>query len=181
MLTKKDIGRIVSVTWQGAGFYFDAEVGTICDICSRNLSFVGVRFDRNNAYFHSCGENCEDGYGYYVPESMITFIDEEGMPPSVNTAYASLDSVLSDAMTQASKTKGVERHANNNNYEDQVICVVQRLLKDHPFGGHAYQAIKKTIEAGRLLKIKGPEAAYQETLGAINYLSAMGILIKEEK
>lgn len=95
-------------------------------------------------------------------------------------AYQSLQDVLKDAELQASQGKGAIRHATNNKYEDQVICVVGRLLKDHPFGAHAYQVIKKTIEAGRLYKIKGPEAAYQENLGAINYSAAMNILIKEE-
>ncbi len=96
-----------------------------------------------------------------------------------NGPYDSLNDVLNDAYTQAAEGKGKARHATDNNYEDQVICVVGRLLKDHPFGAHAYQVIKKTIEAGRLYKINGPEAAYQEVLGAINYSSAMGILIKE--
>lgn len=95
--------------------------------------------------------------------------------------YSALEEVLDDALEQSESGKGKERHANNNRYEDQVICVVQRLLKDHPFGGHAYQIIKKTIEAGRLYKIKGKEAAYQEMLGAINYASAMCILIKEDQ
>jgi hypothetical protein len=39
--------------------------------------------------------------------------------------------------------------------------------------------IKKTVEAGRLAHIKGPDAAEAELLGAINYLSAMVILIRE--
>lgn len=94
--------------------------------------------------------------------------------------YDSLSRVFGSAFTQASSGKGFERHANNNQYEDQVICVVQRLLKDHPYGGHAYQIIKKTIEAGRLFKISGPEAAYNEMLGAINYAAAMCILIDED-
>lgn len=98
----------------------------------------------------------------------------------LNDPYTSLAQVLDHAHAQASQGKGKERHANDNNYEDQVICVVGRLLKDHPFGAHAYQVIKKTIEAGRLYKIKGPEAAYNEMLGAINYAAAMNILIIEK-
>ena len=95
--------------------------------------------------------------------------------------YQSLQDVLEDAEGQASKTKGVERHANNNNFEDQVMCQLGRLLKNHPFGSLGFQVCKKTIEAGRLYGIKGQEAAYQEVLGAINYLAGMGILIKEKK
>lgn len=94
--------------------------------------------------------------------------------------YHSLHQVLMDAQSQASQGKGKERHADNNSYEDQVICVVGRLLKGHPFGAHAFQVIKKTIEAGRLYKLKGPDAAYNEILGVINYAAAMNILIKEK-
>jgi hypothetical protein len=104
-------------------------------------------------------------------------------PVQYNSAvdnYEKLKEILSSAHTQASAGKGAIRHANNNKYEDQVICVVQRLLKDHPFGGHAYQVIKKIIESGRLYKIKGKEAAFQEVLGAINYAAAMCILINED-
>ena len=99
----------------------------------------------------------------------------------VKEGYQKLDDVMLDALNQSQSGKGLQRHANNNAYEDQVICVAQRLLKNHPFGGHAYQIIKKTIEAGRLYNIKGSEAAYHEMLGAINYASAMCILIKEKE
>lgn len=160
MIAKKDIGRRVIVTDLGSG--------TIMDFYSSS-SFV-IEFDESKPYFHTCSGVCKPGHGYYVDMTMITFADDE---------YASLKKVLKDAEDQCSRGKGKIRHANNNKYEDQVICVVGRLLKDHPFGAHAYQVIKKTIEAGRLYKIKGPEAAYQEILGAINYCAAMNILIKE--
>ena len=95
--------------------------------------------------------------------------------------YKSLEDTLQAAIDQASTGKGKERHAVDNAFEEQVICAVQRLLTNHPFGGQAFQVIKKTIEAGRLYQNNGPDAAYAEVLGAINYLAAMGILIQEAK
>jgi hypothetical protein len=170
MITKKDIGRRVYVLEDADGNTIN-DKGTIAAVdCIDGQKCVAVEFDKMNYLFHHCEGATKSGYGWYLEEDMITFID---------TDYDSLKSVLKDAEEQASKGKGVERHATNNKYEDQVICVVGRLLKDHPFGAHAYQVIKKTIEAGRLYKIKGPEAAYQEILGAINYCAAMNILIKE--
>ena len=181
MITEKDIGRRVVINGMVDGFEFVNEPGTLCSIEDEYTPF-GICFDRHiGDDMHSCNGYCTTDNGWYVKEENIEFVDEE--KPSIDDIdpYSSLDNVLKDALAQADSGKGAIRHANNNNYEDQVICVVQRLLKGHPFGGHAYQIIKKTIESGRLLKIKGKEAAYQEMLGAINYASAMCILIKEEE
>lgn len=93
--------------------------------------------------------------------------------------YASLERTLADALDQAANGKGKERHAADNAFEDQVICAVQRLLMGHPFGYQAGQAIKKTVEAGRLFNIGKPDAAKAEALGAINYLAAMDIMVDE--
>jgi hypothetical protein len=97
----------------------------------------------------------------------------------VKEGYQTLYNVLFDALEQSQSGKGVERHAADNNFEDQVICVVQRLLFKHPFGYQAGQAIKKLIEAGRLYDLERPDEAYAEVCGAINYAAAMAHLIKE--
>ena len=97
----------------------------------------------------------------------------------IDVAYGGLRGVLESAFIQASQGKGNERHATDNAFEDQLICQIQRMLKGHPLAGQAFQVIKKTVEAGRLAHIKGPDAAEAELLGAINYLSAMVILIRE--
>lgn len=144
--------------------------GLICDFCSND----------NAAQLGPCLD-CDETYSKFVPrtgrqkKSSFSIQNVGSVDP-----YFELNLVLQDAQAQASQGKGKERHADNNAYEDQVICVVGRLLKDHPFGAHAYQIIKKTIEAGRLYKIKGADAAYNEMLGAINYAAAMNILIKEK-
>lgn len=175
MVSKEDIGRRVLVDELiYKDIHFTNLKGTVKDYFEGGSS-LAVEFDDKCVLFHACGGTCKNEHGLYVREDQVTFIDEG----KEYDLYESLNSVLDDACEQASKGKGAERHANNNKYEDQVICVVGRLLKDHPFGAHAYQVIKKTIEAGRLYKIKGPEAAYQEVLGAINYAAAMNILIKE--
>jgi len=182
MISAKDIGRRVIVNGEADGLEFENELGTLCSI-EEDYAPFGICFDRFvGDDTHSCNGYCKSDYGWYVTAENIKFVDEPKIKPCKKTnPYSALDNVLKDALAQADSGKGAERHANNNNYEDQVICVVQRLLKDHPFGGHAYQIIKKTIESGRLLKLKGKEAAYQEVLGAINYASAMCILIKEEE
>lgn len=96
--------------------------------------------------------------------------------------YALLKQELDSALKQASGGKGKERHAKEGqNFEDQVMCEVQRLLMDHPCGGLAYQVIKKTIESGRLLNEKGVDSAKKEVYGAINYLGGMNIIYEEQK
>ena len=91
--------------------------------------------------------------------------------------YTKLQGVLDLAYAQASSGKGKERHANENPFENQPICQISRLLKDSTGEQAAvkFQAIKKTIEAGRLEK----DAAVRELLGAINYLSAAIIMLQE--
>lgn len=92
--------------------------------------------------------------------------------------YGRLSSVLLQALAQASEGKGKERHAAGNAFEDQPICAIQHMLVDHPFGFQAGQVIKKVVEAGRLFRDKGSEAAKAEILGAINYAAAMVVLIE---
>lgn len=187
------IGDRVSVTGEQDGIDFSNNLGTILDIDDDGDILVEFdEFINGDTY-----KGCKPGHGWIVPEEMCEKINTKiamGVESEYGeiihdflyeniykeSAYSALEEVLDDALEQSENGKGKERHANDNRYEDQVICVVQRLLKDHPFGGHAYQIIKKTIEAGRLYKIKGKEAAYQEMLGAINYASAMCILIKED-
>jgi hypothetical protein len=138
-----------------------------------------------NNFGHSKACQCDKCKEYWGKErELAAKIITQEMPKESFSApkknYSLLENVLAHAVQQASTGKGKERHANDNNYEDQLICVVGRLLRGHPYGSHAYQVIKKTIEAGRLYYIKGPKAAYAEVLGAINYAAAMNILISED-
>jgi len=169
----------------GAGNCDEDLYGVIVDESPGFKHRIGVEF---SAYIggHDCHGKGEYGFCEYVLTENCTKVSEYEYMKNldelsvIDDGYKELDEVFNDAYDSASIGKGKERHADDNNYEDQVICVVQRLLKDHPFGGQAFQVIKKTIEAGRLYKIKGKDAAYKEILGAINYAAAMGILIKED-
>ncbi|MBR4422624.1 MAG: hypothetical protein IKS68_00215 [Mailhella sp.] len=88
--------------------------------------------------------------------------------------YEILCEVLGEAVEQASKGKGKERHARDGEaYESQIICeVARRVGLGYPLG----QACKKIYESQRL----DPERGIAELLGAINYLAAAVIVMQEE-
>ena len=85
-----------------------------------------------------------------------------------NELYHELESVLKEAYDQASIGKGKERHANDNAFEDQLICLFERLHLSFCEG----QAIKKIIEAHRT-------RSNVDRLGAINYIAALIITSRE--
>lgn len=92
--------------------------------------------------------------------------------------YSSLIGIMLEALDQASKGKGLERHANEEiPFENQTICILRRSKLSFTSG----QAVKKIIEARRLEDLKGKEAAIHELLGAINYIAAEVIILKEEE
>ena len=71
----------------------------------------------------------------------------------------------------------VNRHAlDGERFEDQQICEIGRRLKGNPAAGPLFQAVKKVYESGRL----GGEAGVRELLGAVNYISAGIILMRED-
>lgn len=87
--------------------------------------------------------------------------------------YESLVQVYQDAVIQASKGKGRERHASEGEaYEDQIICeVARRVGLGYPLG----QAVKKIYESQRI----GGERGVAELLGALNYVAAAVIVMRE--
>lgn len=92
--------------------------------------------------------------------------------------YEDLSNVLNRAFEQAAFGKGDERHAGGKPFKDQPIMTIQRAVGH----GHGYargQAMKKTEEAGVLLKFSGKKPAVAELLGAIVYLSAAVLYIEE--
>ena len=96
-------------------------------------------------------------------------------------AYKKLDGHLRNAFNRSAKTKGVERHADNNAWEEQIIVAIPKLLKEMPAGaaGPGYQAMKKIIEAGRLYYTQGKQAALDELYDAIVYTAAIAEIISE--
>ena len=91
--------------------------------------------------------------------------------------YQDLEIVFKEALDQASKGKGQERHVyfDDEKYKDQLICEMDRRLDGNAIGPR-YQAVKKIYESARM----EPEKAIRELLGAINYIAAAVILLKEQ-
>jgi len=92
----------------------------------------------------------------------------------VGNPYSSLKRVLDMAYEQASSGKGKERHANDDNFEDQPICQIPRYQGSIDFV--TGQAIKKCLEVTKLPTV---DAKVRELLGAINYIAA-GIIVLQE-
>jgi hypothetical protein len=90
--------------------------------------------------------------------------------------YGSLIRVFKGAYDQASTGKGKERHADGEPFEQQKICTIARWVKTSPAGGPLQQAVKKCVESSRL----PPDRAIQELYGAINYIAAAVIILKED-
>ena len=89
--------------------------------------------------------------------------------------YVKLADVLNKAYLQAAEGKGKERHANENNFEDQPIMTISKLLNSND--GPLFQAMKKIQESKRLER----DRAINELLGAINYIAAAIIYLEQEK
>lgn len=102
------------------------------------------------------------------------------MPPlrAVNSApnYMQLATVFQAAHDQAAVGKGKERHANGRDFDRQPIMELGRMFGP---GFAAGQAAKKAQEAMGMLSRKENDAAVRELLGAMNYLAACVMLVRE--
>lgn len=87
--------------------------------------------------------------------------------------YFSLRAVLGEAWEQAALGKGKDRHQKQDEpFEDQPICMFARRVGiGFPLG----QAMKKIDEAAMIEH----GAAVNELLGAINYIAAAVIVLRE--
>jgi hypothetical protein len=94
----------------------------------------------------------------------------------VERLYIKLSEVLDMALEQASSGKGKERHASEESFEKQQICQIPRWQGSIDFD--TGQAIKKCLEVNRL---STNEAKIRELLGAINYIAAAIIILKEKE
>lgn len=91
--------------------------------------------------------------------------------------YEGLAGVLQDALEQAAFGKGKERHANDKPFDEQPIAEISRMVGlGFPLG----QAAKKGQEAVGMASRGQREAARNELLGAIVYLSAAVMLLDEQ-
>ena len=96
------------------------------------------------------------------------------MTIEIPEGYESLGFALGEAVAQASRGKGADRHAERGEpFSDQLIMSIPRRLGP---GGECFclgQALKKICESRRL----APAPARAELLGAINYLAAAWSLL----
>lgn len=91
--------------------------------------------------------------------------------------YEALAGILQEAHDQAASGKGKERHANARPFMQQPILEIGRMCGlGYPTG----QAQKKTQEAVGMFNRGEHKRAEAELLGAINYLAAAILLIREQ-
>ena len=90
--------------------------------------------------------------------------------------YAALRAILDEAYEQASAGKGLERHANGRPFDRQPILEIGRMMG---VGFQLGQAAKKSQEAVGMINRGNRDAAVRELLGAINYIAAAVIQVKE--
>lgn len=89
--------------------------------------------------------------------------------------YQALADVLAEALSQAADGKGRDRHAQGDTpFDRQPICEIARMCGP---GFQVGQAMKKGQEALRL----PPGHDEHELLGAINYLAAAVIVLRERR
>ena len=97
------------------------------------------------------------------------------MTIDIPEGYEALGLVLGEAVAQASRGKGADRHAEKGEkFSDQLIMSIPKRLGP---GGECFclgQALKKICESRRL----PPDRARAELLGAINYVAAAWSLLK---
>ena len=103
--------------------------------------------------------------------------EDRTIPVFVAPGYDSLFIVLTRALEQAQAGKGKERHAEEGQaFEGQPIIQIGNLIG---MGFQTGQAIKKAVEAQRMVSRGQLAAAEREMLGAINYLAASCIEINK--
>ena len=103
----------------------------------------------------------------------------EAVLVEANDPYDTLSEALGEAYAQAAEGKGFERHSRGEDFEEQTMFKIQELLAEHPCGHLAGQAIKKIVEAGRLVELKGVDAACAELDGAIVYTAGIKIALRK--
>lgn len=109
----------------------------------------------------------------YTASSEESIVEKWSALP-VPSGYEALTSVLEEAIFQAAKGKGMERHADGRPFHDQPIL---RETQAVGLGFPAGQARKKIMEAVRCCD-NHPDRAIADLLGAINYTAAVVIAIR---
>lgn len=86
--------------------------------------------------------------------------------------FEGLSRTLLLALKQAAEGKGQARHGNSMPWASQPIHRIPQLLGDFGQGFLLGQALKKTVEGGKMLARRQRAKAGREFLGAIVYLAA---------
>lgn len=97
---------------------------------------------------------------------------------TIDPSYGHLGDILQSAHDQAAHGKGKDRHANGRPFDRQPIMEISRMFGP---GFAAGQATKKAQEAMGMLNRQERDAAIRELLGAINYIAACVMLIRESQ
>ena len=96
------------------------------------------------------------------------------MTIDIPEGYEALGLALGEALAQAARGKGADRHAEKGErFADQLIMSIPKRLGE---GGECFclgQALKKICESRRL----APAPARAELLGAVNYIAAAWCLL----
>lgn len=139
---------------------------------------------KRHPYTRETCDNCgRDLMHHIAPQTVREIkipISVETETPDVITpapGYLALAGILQAAHDQAARGKGRERHSDDKAFLDQPIMQIARMLGDT--GGHAYQIMKKSQEANRMVKRGQYDAAVAELYGVINYAAAAVLLIRE--
>jgi hypothetical protein len=109
---------------------------------------------------------------------LMTSAPADAIDWNVEPGYEGLAGVFRDAHNHAARTKGAERHTDDNRlpFEEQPIVAIPMMLGS--IEGQLYQVMKKSQEANRMAKRGDCSPAVAELLGVINYAAAAIIVLK---
>ncbi|MBY3055026.1 hypothetical protein HF263_02895 [Rhizobium leguminosarum] len=109
---------------------------------------------------------------------LMTSAPADAIDWNVEPGYEGLAGVFRDAHNHAARTKGAERHTDDNRlpFEEQPIVAIPMMLGS--IEGQLYQVMKKSQEANRMAKRGDSSPAVAELLGVINYAAAAIIVLK---
>jgi len=140
---------------------------------------VRVGMDVNGPFGKGVVVGVRDGTVWYIAHMDGV---KYGCMPSVvmaerHDAYASLRTILDEALSRASEGKGKDRHANGNPFDEQPIVALNLTLSSQD--GPLFQIMKKCQEASKFYASGERERAENELLDCIVY--AAGAVITGRK
>lgn len=136
---------------------------------------IAKQWREDGTYWNGMGDNGENRivrkWTGPTPSTSVALVSEPAGPD-----YEPLEAILCAALAQAASGKGKERHANGKDFIRQPIMEIGRMVGP---GYQTGQAMKKAQEAMGMVARDQHDRAEAELLGAINYLAAAILLIRE--